>query len=127
MKRKIHQQFFKVRITEQEELPGMYKINVYYKGDHDFYNQMISTAREERALLTYKPMSFMMKFIWREKYLFYFEQDKGTSSKYPQWKVDQLLRNEIENVPIAHPEDLPGMERGIAELLDFFANEEMKK
>lgn len=118
---------FKVLFKEHENQKGHYKINVYFQGDHDFYNQMIATAREEKAMLTCKPMSFVMKLLWREKYLFYFEQGKGKPSKHTQWELEKLLRNEIEHVQIDHPEDIPGIEQSITDQLNFFAREEAKK
>lgn len=118
---------FKVRIDEQENHPRHYKINVYFNGDTDFYNQMIATAQEDVALLTYKPMSFIMKLLWRETYLFYFEQGKGKAPKHPYWELEKLLRNEVTDVKVENPEEIPGMERGITEQLNFFAREEAKK
>lgn len=118
---------FKVQLTTQENRPGHYKMNVYYQGDHDFYNRLIATSQEENALLTCKPLSFVMKVLWQQKYLFYFEQGKGKPSRYTQWELEKILRNEIEDVQVERTEDIPGMERGIADQLDFFANEERKK
>lgn len=112
--------------TVLEDYEGFYKIQVYYQGDHDLYNQMITMATKDDAYLSYKPTPNLMKLLWRDKFFFFFEKGPNPTSKFPRWNVAKLLKNEVNGVQIEDPRDIPNLERGITEHLEVFARETAK-
>lgn len=112
--------------TVLEDYEGFYKIQVYYQGDHDLYNQMITMATKDDAYLSYKPTPNLMKLLWRDKFFFFFEKGPNPTSKFPRWNVAKLLKNEVNGVQIEDPRDIPNLERGITEHLEVFAREAAK-
>ena len=113
--------------TVLDEYEGFYKIQVYYQGDHDLYNQMITMANRDEAYLSYKPTPTLMKLLWRDKFFFFFEKGDNPASKFPRWNVAKLLKNELDGVQIEDPRDIPNIERGITEHLEVFAREVEKE
>lgn len=112
--------------TVLEDYEGFYKIQVYYQGNHDLYNQMITMATKDDAYLSYKPTPNLMKLLWRDKFFFFFEKGPNPTSKFPRWNVAKLLKNEVNGVQIEDPRDIPNLERGITEHLEVFAREATK-
>ncbi|WP_342527665.1 hypothetical protein MKY84_03060 [Chryseomicrobium sp. FSL W7-1435] len=112
--------------TVFEEQKGSYKIQVYYQGDHDLYNQMITMATKDEAFLSYKPTPTLMKLLWRDKFFFFFEKGDNPTAKFPRWNVAKLLKNEVDGVLVEDPLEIPTLERGITEHLEVFAREVAK-
>lgn len=112
--------------TVFEDQQGLYKIQVYYQGDHDLYNQMITMADKDEAYLSYKPTPTLMKLLWRDKFFFFFEKGPNPTSKFPRWTVAELLKNEVKGVQVEDPRDIPNLQRGITEHLEVFAREASK-
>lgn len=112
--------------TILEEHQGLYDIRVYYQGDHDLYNHMITMASKDEAFLCYKPTPKLMKLLWRDKFFFFFEKGESTTSKHPRFNVAKLLKNEVTQIRIEDPDDVSHIERGITEHLEVFAREASK-
>lgn len=125
----IHDKLYKfnVLVKEQEDNRGYYTINVFFLGDHEFYNKLISVANKDSALLTCRPMPFFMKLLHQEKYLFYFEQASKKKTKHLQWSIEKILRNEEDDLHIKNSEDAQEIQKGILDHLNLFAREEAKK
>lgn len=118
---------FYVLVKEQEDNRGSYTINVFYSGDHDFYNKLISVAKKDSALLTCRALPFFMKLLHQEKYLFYLEQASTKNTKHLQWSIEKILRNEEDVFHIKNNEDAQIIQKGILDHLNLFAREETKR
>lgn len=118
---------FNVLVKEQEDNKGFYSLNVFFSGNHDFYNKLISVAKKDSALLICRAMPFFMKLLHQEKYLFYFEQASKKKTKNLQWSIEKILRNEEDNLQIKNSEDALEIQKGILDHLNLFAREEAKK
>lgn len=118
---------FNVLLKEQEDNVGYYSLNVFFLGDHDFYNRLISVAKKDSVLLTCRAMPFFMKLLHQEKYLFYFEQASKKKTKHVQWSIERILRNEEDHVQLENSEDAQEIQKAILFHLNLFAREEAKK
>ena len=83
---------FKVVIEESLIAQKPFRLIVNFTGDIDFFEKLVSVAKEDRALLTRRTLPFFLKLLHQEKYLFYFEQQTSKESKHPQWSLEDILR-----------------------------------
>lgn len=118
---------FKVIIEENSTAEKPYRLTVTYTGDIDFYERLVSVAKEDRALLTRRTLPFFLKLLHQEKYLFYFEQQTSKKSKHTQWSLEDILRQEKDTLTFRDRNDVLIVRHALLTHLNLFARQEVSK
>lgn len=118
---------FKVVIEENSTAQMPYRLIVNFTGDIDFYERLVSVAKEDRALLTRRTLPFFLKLLHQEKYLFYFEQQTSKKSKHVQWSLEDILRQRKDTLTFKDREEVLIFRQALLTHLNLFAREETLK
>lgn len=118
---------FKVVIEENSTAKKPYRIIVNFTGDINFYERLVSVAKEEGALLTRRTLPFFLKLLHQEKYLFYFEQQTSKKSKHAQWSLEDILRQEKDTLTFRDRDDVIIFRHALLVHLNLFARQEVLK
>jgi len=82
----ITSKLFEFNVIVEEKSVNTYCLNVMYLGDDAFYERLISVAKNDSVVLTWRSLPFFMKYLkylQLEKYLFYLENSsKDTPVMY---------------------------------------------
>ena len=71
---------FKVVIEENLIAQKPFRLIVNFTGDIDFFEKLVSVAKEDRALLTRRTLPFFLRLLHQEKYLFDWDRSEISSS-----------------------------------------------
>ncbi|MDX1805416.1 MAG: hypothetical protein R3267_00140 [Paenisporosarcina sp.] len=118
---------FNVVVEENLNDQGLYRLNLNFSGDEDFYNRLISIAQTDSVLLTCRTLPFLMKVLHQEKYFFYLEQQTNKKSKHVQWSMENILRRDKELLFFNNKEDALEVQKALLFHLNLFAREEALK
>ncbi len=118
---------FKVVVEENSATQMPYRLIVNFTGDIDFYERLVSVAKEDRALLTRRTLPFFLKLLHQEKYLFYFEQQTNKKSKHVQWSLEDILKQRKDTLTFKDREEVLIFREALLTHLNLFAREEAIK
>lgn len=118
---------FKVVIEENLTAQKPFRLIVNFTGSIDFYERLVSVAKEDRALLTRRTLPFFLKLLHQEKYLFYFEQQTSKKSKHTQWSLEDILRQEKDTLTFRDRDDVLIVRHALLTHLNLFARQEVLK
>ena len=121
---------FNVVVEENPNDQELYRLNLTFSGDDDFYNRLISVAKNDSVVLTWRSLPFFMKYLkylQLDKYLFYLEQQSNKKSKHVQWSLEHILRREKDILVFKNKEDAHEVQKALLFYLNLFAREEALK
>ncbi|SOC21824.1 hypothetical protein SAMN05880501_11369 [Ureibacillus xyleni] len=84
---------YEFRVMVEEDLAAQlpYQVYVNFLGESEFYERLVAVAKRDRVLLTGRPAPFMMKLLFKTKYLFYLEQQTNQKLKFLHWSLEGIL------------------------------------
>jgi len=121
---------FNVVVEENSNNQELYSLNLTFSGDEDFYNRLISVAKNDSVVLTWRSLPFFikyLKYLQLDKYLFYLEQQSNKKSKHVQWSLEHILRREKDILVFKNKEDAHEVQKALLFYLNLFAREEALK
>jgi len=118
---------FKVVIEENLIAQKPFRLIVNFTGDIDFFEKLVSVAKEDRALLTRRTLPFFLRLLHQEKYLFYFEQQTSKESKHPQWSLEDILRQKKDTLTFRDRDEVLIFRHALLTHLNLFARQEVLK
>ena len=121
----LHQFTLEFKEDLNETMP--FRVTVHYTGEPEFYEKLILVAKNDRVLLTFRKLSFFWRLIFHERNLLYFEQESNKKSKYTQWVLADILKNEKDILTFNDIEIVNEVRIKLPNLLNAFSREVASK
>lgn len=121
---------FNVVVEENPKAQEPYRVFLTFSGDKEFYERLISVAKDDSVVLTWRTLPFFvkyLKYLQLEKNLFYLEQQSNKRSKHVQWSLEHILRIDKELLVFKSEEDAHEVQKALLFYLNLFAREEALK
>lgn len=114
---------FQIIVLEDSTTQFPYEVYVNFLGDTEFFESLVAVAKRDRVLLTGRPAPFIMKLLFRTKYLFYLEQQTNQKLQFLHWGLEDILRKKEDMLLFKDREFVIEFRKALLTYINQFAKE----